>query len=223
MNWALFRKAMSRFLAGVVLVGLLLFLPAGSLAYWNGWLLMGLLFLPMFVAGLILFWKRPELLRSRLETKEKQREQSSVIAWSALMFLVGFLLCGFNHRFGWLVMPRWAVFAASIVFLCAYGLYAEVLRENVWLSRTVQVQEGQKVIDTGLYGIVRHPMYFATILLFLSMPLVLGSPVSFIVFLVYPLILGRRIRYEEELLEKELEGYREYQKKVKYKMIPFLW
>ncbi len=223
MDAKLFKQAIAKFLAGLLMVGLLLFLPAGTFAYWQGWLLLGILFIPMFIAGLIMMKKSPELLRKRLDVREKQSEQKTVIALSGLMFLAAFIVAGLNIRFGWLVLPAWVSWAAAVLFLLAYALYAEVLRENVWLSRTVEVQENQKVIDTGLYGVVRHPMYMATLLLFLSMPLVLGSPLSFIIILAYIPIIARRIRNEEQVLEEGLPGYREYKKRVRYKVIPHVW
>ncbi len=223
MDQKLFWSAMVKFLSGVLLLGLLLFLPAGTFAYWQGWLLMGILFVPMFVAGLVMMAKSPELLRRRLNAKEEQTEQKQVIAWSGLMFLAAFLLAGLNFRFGWIVLPRWLVWTAAGLFLLGYLLYAEVLRENVWLSRTIEVQAHQKVIDTGLYGIVRHPMYAATLLLFLSMPLVLGSVLSFAVMLLYLPIISKRIRNEEAVLEQGLEGYADYKKRVKYRLIPGIW
>ena len=223
MDQKLFGSAMVKFLSGVLLLGLLLFLPAGTFAYWQGWLLMGILFVPMFVAGLVMMVKRPELLRRRLNAREEQTEQKQVIAWSGLMFLAAFLLAGLNFRFGWIVLPRWLVWTAAGLFLLGYLLYAEVLRENVWLSRTIEVQEHQKVIETGLYGIVRHPMYAATLLLFLSMPLVLGSVLSFAVMLLYLPIISKRIRNEEAVLEQGLEGYADYKKRVKYRLIPGIW
>ena len=223
MDAKLFLQAIAKFLAGLLLVGLLLFLPAGTFAYWQAWLLMGILFIPMFIAGLVMMKKSPDLLRKRLDVKEEQPEQKEVIALSGLMFLAAFVAAGLNFRFGWIVLPAWVSWAAAVVFLLAYALYAEVLRENVWLSRTVEVQENQKVIDTGLYGIVRHPMYMSTLLLFLSMPLVLGSPVSFVIMLVYIPIIAKRIRNEEQVLENGLEGYAEYKRRVRYKVIPFVW
>lgn len=219
----LLASALVKFAAGVVLLGLLLFLPAGTLAYPNGWLLMGLLFVPMFLAGLVMLKKSPALLARRLNAKEKESEQKTVIALSAVMFLAGFILAGLDFRFGWLILPRWVSILGEIIFLAAYALYAEVLKENEWLSRTIEVQEGQKVVDTGLYGIVRHPMYAVTLALFLSMPLVLGSLISFACFLVYPFIIAGRIRNEEKVLEEGLEGYREYKTRVKWRMIPFIW
>ena len=219
----LFGRAITRFLSGVMILGLLLFLPAGTLAWPDGWLLMGILFVPMFAAGLVMLAKSPELLRKRLSVKEEQGEQKQVIVLSGLMFLAAFVLAGLNFRFGWMVLPRWLVWTAAGLFLLAYLLYAEVLRENVWLSRTVEVQEHQQVIDTGLYGVVRHPMYAATVLLFLSMPLVLGSPLSFAVMLLYLPIIAKRIRNEEMVLEQGLAGYTEYKKRVKYRLIPGIW
>ena len=223
MTKELFWSAMAKFACGLLLVGLLLFLPAGSFAYWQGWLLIGILFVPMFAAGLVMMAKNPGLLRKRLNAREEQMEQKQVIAWSGLMFLAAFILAGLNFRFGWIVMPDWAVWTAAGLFLLAYLLYAEVLRENEYLSRTIEVQEGQKVIDTGLYGIVRHPMYAATLLLFLTMPLVLGSPLSFAVMLFYIPLIVKRIRNEEAVLEQGLEGYAEYRQRVKYRVLPGLW
>ena len=222
-NNKLFIEAISKFLLGVLLVGLLIFLPAGTISYVNGWIFMGILFVPMFFAGLVMMAKNPNLLRSRLNAKEKQKDQSLVVKLSGLMFLLGFIVAGLNYRFEWYVLSLRSSIIAAVVFLFAYILYAEVLRENAYLSRTIEVQENQKVIDTGLYGVVRHPMYSATILLFLSMPMVLGSIYSFIIFLAYPIIIAMRIKGEEEFLEKELEGYKEYKNKVKYRMIPFIW
>ena len=200
-----------------------MFIPAKSFAYWNGWLFIGLLFIPMFIAGIILMIKNPELLRKRLNAKEKENEQKWVLLFSGLMFLSGFIIAGLNYRYKWIEIPNIVVIISSILFIISYILYAEVLRENTYLSRTIEVQENQKVIDTGLYGIVRHPMYAVTILLFLTMPLVLGSIISFIIFLIYPIIINKRIKNEEKVLEKDLKGYIEYKKKVKYKVIPFVW
>ena len=219
----LFLQAILKFSLGVLMVGALIFLPAGTLNFPAGWLLMGILFVPMFGAGLVMMAKNPALLRSRLKAKETRGEQGMVVKLSGLMFLCGFALAGLDFRFGWLPLPWGVSLVTAAVFLVAYLLYAEVLRENTWLSRTIEVQEGQTVVDTGLYGIVRHPMYSVTLLLFLSMPLVLGSLISFCVFLVYPVIIARRIRDEEELLEAELKGYTEYKKKVKYRLIPLVW
>ena len=219
----LFVSAMAKYLSGVVLVGLLIFLPAGTFAYFGGWLLMGILFVPMFAAGIVMMIKNPELLKSRLDAKEKQREQSFVVKLSGLMFLAGFIVAGLGVRFQWYILPTGVVIGGAVVFLAAYVLYGEVLRENAYLSRTIKVQENQKVIDTGLYGIVRHPMYSATLLLFLAMPVVLGSIYSFLIFLAYPLIIAKRIRHEEAFLEEELDGYRAYKQKVKYRLVPFIW
>ena len=223
MTVKLFVGAILKFLLGVVLVGVLIFLPAGTFAFFNGWLLMGILFVPMFCAGIVMMFKNPELLKSRLDAKEKQKDQSMVVKLSGLMFLAGFIVAGLDFRFGWFTLPKGVAIGGAVVFLAAYILYAEVLRENAYLSRTIQVQENQKVIDTGLYGIVRHPMYSATLLLFLSMPIVLGSIYSFIIFLAYPFIIAKRIKGEEAFLEKELDGYCEYKQKVKYRLIPFIW
>ena len=219
----LFSQAMVKFFGGVVLLGLLLFLPAGTLSYWQGWLLMGILFIPMFIAGLILMKKNPDLLKKRLNAREEEKEQKQVILFSGLMFFAAFVLAGLNCRFRWFVMPDWAVWLGAAVFLISYALYAEVLRENTYLSRTVEVQEEQKVIDTGLYGIVRHPMYAATLLLFLSMPVVLASPVSFLVMLLYLPIISKRMKNEEKVLRQGLKGYEEYMQKVRYRVIPFIW
>ncbi len=223
MNRKLFWSAIGKFALGVLLVGALVFVPAGTLEYRKGWLFMGILFVPMFLAGVVMMVKSPELLRKRLNAKEKQGDQSLVIKLSGLMFVAGFILTGLSHRFGWLPLPDWVSYIAAALFLGAYLMYAEVLRENSYLSRTIEVQEGQKVIDTGLYGIVRHPMYSATVLLFLAMPLVLGSIISFFVFLLYPILIAFRIKGEEKLLEVELPGYAEYKKKVKYRLLPFVW
>lgn len=223
MKAKLFIQAIMKFMLGVILVGVLIFWPAGTLTFINGWVFMGILFVPMFIAGVIMLCKNPELLKSRLNAKEKQKEQSVVVKLSGLMFLAGFIVAGLGFRFGWYTLPKGVVIVATVLFLVAYILYAEVLRENTYLSRTIEVQENQKVIDTGLYGIVRHPMYSATLLLFLAMPLVLGSIYSLVIFLTYPLIIAKRIKGEEEFLEKELEGYREYKQKVRYRLIPFVW
>ena len=223
MTKSLFISAIAKFLLGVVLVGLLIFLPAGTLAYINGWIFMGILFVPMFLAGLVMMAKNPNLLKSRLKAKEKEREQSLFVKLSGLMFLAGFIVAGLDFRFGWCPLPQSVSYGAAVAFLIAYILYAEVLRENTYLSRTIEVQEGQTVVDTGLYSIVRHPMYAVTLLLFLSMPLVLGSVISFVIFLVYPLLIAKRIKNEEQVLEAGLPGYREYKQKVKYRMIPFVW
>ena len=219
----LFAEAILKFLLGVVLVGLFLFLPAGTLRFFGGWLFMGILFVPMFGAGLVMLAKNPNLLQSRLKAKESQREQDLVVKLSGLMFIAGFVVAGLDFRFGWLPLPQWVNWVAAGLFLLAYLLYAEVLRENAFLSRTIEVQENQIVVDTGLYGIVRHPMYSATILLFLSMPLVLGSALSLICFLPYPVLIAKRLLNEEAFLEKELPGYAEYKMKVKYRLIPGIW
>ena len=219
----LFLSAIIKFLLGIILVGVLIFLPAGSLEFYQGWVLMGVLFIPMLIAGIIMMIKSPKLLASRLKAKEKQKEQDLVQKLSGLMFLVGFILAGLGYRFNWYVLPLSVVIIASVTFIIGYVLYAEVLRENAYLSRTIEIQEGQKVIDTGLYGVVRHPMYSATLILFLSMPLILGSLYSLIVFLAYPFIIAFRIKNEEKFLEKELVGYKEYKQKVTYRLIPFVW
>lgn len=223
MTFKLFFQAIAKFFLGVILVGALIFLPAGTFAYMGGWLLMGILFVPMFAAGLVMMAKNPALLASRLDAKEKLKKQSTVVKLSGLMFMSGFIAAGLGIRFGWYMLPEGVSIGGAVLFLASYVLYAEVLRENTYLSRTIKVQENQKVIDTGLYGIVRHPMYAATLILFLSMPVVLGSVWAFVIFLAYPPIIVARIRSEEEFLEKELEGYSEYKNKVKYRLIPFVW
>lgn len=223
MNKSLLIQALTKFLAGIVLVALLLFLPAASFAYWQAWLLMGILFVPMFFVGIILLLKSPDLLRKRLNAKEKDSEQKAVVAISGCLFLIAFIVAGLNWRFQWLLLPDWVVYAASALFVASYFLYAEVLRENAYLSRTIEVQENQKVIDTGLYGIVRHPMYAATAILFLAMPLVLGSFPSFVIMLGYIPVIVKRIRGEESVLEEGLAGYKDYKKKVKYRLFPFIW
>lgn len=223
MTLKLFFQAITKFLLGIAIIGLLIFLPAGSFNYFNGWLFMGILFVPITIAGIVMMYKNPELLEKRLNGKETEKDQNLVVKLSGLMFLAGFIVAGLGFRLDWYRLPTSASIGASVVFLIAYILYAEVMRENTYLSRTIQVEENQKVIDTGLYGIVRHPMYSATLLLFLAMPLVLGSVFSFIIFLAYPFIIAKRIKGEEELLEKELEGYSEYKHKVKYRLIPFIW
>jgi protein-S-isoprenylcysteine O-methyltransferase Ste14 len=219
----LFFQALTKFVIGLLLIGLLLFLPAGTFDFWQAWLFIGVLFVPMFFAGIVLMNRQPELLRKRLDAKEQQQEQKWVVALSGLMFIAVFVVAGLNRRFGWYMLPDWAVYLATVVFLAAYAMYAEVMRENVWLSRTVEVQENQQVVSTGLYGIVRHPMYAATLLLFLSMPLVLASPWSFAIMLFYIPIIALRIRNEEQVLERELKGYAEYKQRVRYKVIPFIW
>lgn len=223
MTTKLFIQAINKYVLGIISVGLLIFLPAGTLDFFQGWLLMEILFIPMLFAGIVMMVKNPELLKRRLDAKEKQNDQSIVIKLSGVMFLAGFIIAGLGIRFDWYVLPRKVVVLFAVIFLLAYLLYAEVLRENTYLSRIIEIQEGQKVIDTGVYGIVRHPMYSATLLLFLSMPLVLGSIYSFLIFLVYPLIIAKRIKGEEAYLERELDGYREYKKKVKYRLIPYIW
>ena len=219
----LFIEAISKFLLGVVLIGLLIFLPAGTLKFINGWIFMGVLFIPMFIAGIVMLVKDPNLLRSRLDAKEKGKEQNLVIKLSGLMFVAVFIVAGLDYRYSWLEIPNWITYVGIALFLLAYVMYAEVLRENAYLSRTIKVQENQKVVDTGLYGIVRHPMYSATIVLFLAMPLILGSLISFFIMLIYPFLIGYRAINEEKFLTKELEGYEEYTKKVKYRLIPFIW
>ena len=223
MNRELFIKAITRFFAGLVIVGLLLFLPAGTFRYPQGWLLLSILFIPMFIAGLVMMKNNPELLKKRLNAKEKETEQKEVILFSGIMFLAAFVSAGLSFRFGWLMLPFPVSIIFSIVFLAAYALYAEVLRENTYLSRTIEVQEDQKVIDSGLYGVVRHPMYMATVFLFFAMPLVLGSVISFVIMLCYIPIIIKRIRNEEQVLTKDLQGYEAYRKKVKYRLIPFIW
>ncbi len=223
MTVKLFVQALVKFFAGLILLGGLIFLPAGTILFRNGWLLLEILFIPMFLAGIVLMICNPELLKKRLQANEKESEQRQVILLSGLMFLVSFVLSGLNFRFRWIIMPDWTVWVAAGVFLLAYLLYGEVLRENTYLSRTVEVQENQKVVDTGLYGIVRHPMYAATVFLFLSMPLVLGSPASFLVMLGYLPIIAKRVRNEEQVLKEGLEGYSEYMERVRYRIIPFIW
>ena len=223
MKMKLLLQAFIKGLMGFLMIGLLLFLPAATFSYWNAWLFCGLLFIPMIILGGGLLVNAPDLLEKRLNSKEKEAEQKHVILFSFFLFVAGFVVAALDFRFGWSKLPLWVIIAASAILLIAYGLYAEVMRENAYLSRTVEVQEGQKVIDTGLYGVVRHPMYFSTVLLFLSFPLVLGSLVSFIIFLFYPILLVKRIKNEEAVLEQGLEGYIEYKKKVRYRMIPFIW
>ena len=223
MDKGLLTQALAKFLLGAILLGILIFVPAGSLHYWQGWLLMGILFVPMFATGLVMMAKNPDLLRKRLNAKEQEKEQKAVVKLSGLLFIAAFVVAGLNWRLGWCVMPDWAAWVAAGVFLASYLLYAEVLRENTYLSRTIEVQENQKVIDTGLYGIVRHPMYMATTVLFLAMPLVLASPISFIIMLGYIPVIAKRIKNEEKVLEEGLEGYAEYKKKVKYRILPFIW
>ena len=223
MTAQLFSQAIVKYLGGLLIVGLLLFLPAGTLAYGQAWLLIAILFIPMFIAGLIMLKKSPERLRKRLNAREEQSEQKTVVILSGMMFSAAFIVAGLNFRFSWIVLPAWVSYVSAAVFLLAFALYAEVLRENAWLSRTVEVQENQKVVDTGLYGVVRHPMYLSTLLLFLSMPLVLGSVFSFVIMLLYIPIINKRIRNEEQVLEQGLNGYVDYEKRVRYRVIPFVW
>ena len=223
MSLKLFLEAIIKFLFGIVLVGLLIFLPAGTLSYFNGWLFMGVLFIPMLIAGIIMMIKNPKLLANRLDAKEKQKDQNLVIKLSGLMFVAGFIVAGLDYRFQWIVISPIVSYVFSLIFLLGYVLWAIVLKQNTYLSRTIKVEEGQKVVSTGLYKVVRHPMYTATLVVFLSMPLILGSLISFFIFLLYPILIIIRIIGEEKLLEKELEGYIEYKKKVKYRLIPFIW
>ena len=223
MSIKLFISAITKFLLGVILVGVLIFLPAGTLMFPAGWLLMGVLFIPMFGAGIVMMIKNPDLLKKRLNAKEKLGEQKIIVKLSGLMFILGFIVSGLDFRFGFLPLPPWVSIVGAVLFLSSYALYAEVLRENTYLSRTIEVQENQKVISTGLYGIVRHPMYFATLILFISMPIVLGSVVALPIFLLYPFIIAGRIKSEEKLLSEELSGYKEYTEKVRYRLIPFIW
>lgn len=223
MDKSLLLNALFKYIMGLIIVSLLLFIPAGTFNYWNAWLFIIVLFVPMFFEGIILIFKDPTLLKSRLEVKEKEQNQKYVIIYGGLMFLFGFIIAGFNYRFSWILMPKIVIIIATFIFLISYILYAEILSENTYLSRTIKVQDNQKVIDTGFYSIVRHPMYLITIVLFLTIPLILGSIISFIVFLSYPFIISKRIINEEKVLEKELKGYKEYEKKVKYKLIPFIW
>ena len=222
MDYKLLFQALFKFTVGIILIGVLVFLPAGTF-YFGGVLLCGLLFIPMLLLGVILFVKSPKLLQKRLDSKEKAVTQKGVVFASAMIFTAGFVIAGLDCRFSWSIVPAWIVITASVLFLISYGLYAEVMRENAYLSRTISVQEGQKVVDTGLYGIIRHPMYAATILMFLSIPLILGSWYAFFVFLLYPIVIIVRIIYEEKVLDNELHGYLEYKKRVRYRIIPFLW
>lgn len=223
MTLKLLVEALVKYLAGVVIVAAMLFLPAGSWGYWQGWLLMAILFVPIFIVGVVLMSRRPELLRKRLRAKESDSKQDMVVKLSGLLFVASFVLAGLNWRYQWMLLPDWVVWLAAVVFVLCYLLYAEVLRENAYLSRVVEVQEGQRVVDTGLYAIVRHPMYTATTLLFLAMPLVLASPISFSVMLLYLPLIILRIRREERLLERELEGYSDYMRRVKYRLLPFVY
>ena len=223
MDFRLLVQALVKYLAGVVLVAAMLFVPALSLSFWQGWLLMAILFVPIFVVGVVMLLRSPELLRRRLKAKENDSRQGAVVKLSGLIFVASFLVAGFNWRYGWMVLPDWVVWFAAVVFVLCYLLYAEVLRENVYLSRTIEVQSGQRVIDTGLYGVVRHPMYTATTLLFLAMPLVLASPPSFLIMLLYIPLIVKRIKYEETLLKRELDGYGDYMQRVKYRLIPYIY
>ena len=216
-------KTFAAFLSGLLITGAMLFVPAGTLHYPGAWLFMALLFVPILVMGIVLMIKNPELLRKRLEMKEREKEQKGVVALSGLLLVASFIVAGLDYRFDWSNVSSLIVAIASVVLLVGYALYAEVLRENVYLSRVVEVQEGQRVIDTGLYGIVRHPMYAVTVLLFLSMPLVLGSIPAFLVFLCYPAIIAKRIRNEEQVLSRDLPGYQEYCGRVRWRLIPFIW
>ncbi len=223
MTFKLFIQAIFKMFLGIILLGILIFFPAGTLYFKNGWLLIAFLFVPMFFAGIFMMIYNPSLLKNRLDAKEEQKEQKEVVILSGIMFIFGFIIAGFDFRFGFSNLPKAIIFTALILFCFAYIMYAEVIRENTYLSRTIKVQENQKVIDTGLYRIVRHPMYTATIFLFLAMPLILGSFFAFLIFLAYPFIIAKRIKYEEEFLKKELCGYKEYTQKVKYRLIPFIW
>ncbi len=216
-------SALVKYVSGLLLVGLLVFLPAGTLNFANGWLFLGVLFLPILLLGIVLFIKAPELLKKRLEGKEDENTQRKVVGFSALIFVLGFIIAGLDFRFGWSKVPNVVVIISAVVTLVSYGIYAEVMRENAYLSRKIEVQQGQKVVDTGLYGVVRHPMYMATVFLFLSIPIMLGSWYSLLVFLVYPILIAVRIKNEEQVLTENLQGYAEYKQKVKYKLIPFVW
>ncbi len=219
----LFIEAITKYLIGLVLVFVLIFVPAGSLKYYNGWLFIGLLFIPMFIAGIVMLIKNPVLLKNRLNAKEKEKDQKVVLIISSVMFISGFVIAGLNYRYKWMELPNIYVIISSIMFIISYVLYAEILRENSYLLRTIEVKKNQKLVDTGLYGVVRHPMYLITLTLFLSMPLILGSPISFIIFLIYPVVIIKRIKNEEMILERELKGYKSYMKKVKYRLIPYIW
>ena len=223
MDIKLLFQAISKYILGLLLVFGLVFIPAGSFSFWNGWLFIGLLFIPMFIVGIILFIKNPTLLKSRLDAKEKENDQKMVVLISGIMFLTGFIIAGLNYRFNWIILPNIVIIISSALFVISYIIYGEVLRENSYLLRNIEVKEGQKVVDTGLYSIIRHPMYAATIILFLTIPLILGSIISFIIFLIYPVVIMKRIKNEEEVLERELVGYKEYKKKVKYRLLPYVW
>ncbi|MBR2587838.1 MAG: isoprenylcysteine carboxylmethyltransferase family protein [Bacilli bacterium] len=222
MNISLFVQAILKYFIGLITVSLLLFIP-GTIEYWNGWLFICLLFIPMFIAGIILMIKDPSLLKERLDINEKEEEQKQVIIYSGIMFILGFVIAGLNYRYSWLILSKQIVITSSVVFIFTYILYGEVLRENRYLSRTIKVSENQKLIDKGMYKIVRHPMYLVTVILFLTIPLILGSLISFIIFLAYPIVIIKRIKNEEQVLEKQLKGYKEYEKKVKYRLIPYIW
>ena len=223
MTKKLFFQALTKFVVGLAITMALLFIPAGTFGYWQAWLFIGILFIPMLIVGIVLMNCNPELLRKRLEAKEKENEQKSVVAMSSLLFVTMFVIAGLNHRFGWWILPDWLVIAAAAIFLLGYAIYAEVMRENVWLSRTVEVQDNQQVVDTGLYGIVRHPMYSSTLILFLTMPLVLASLWSFVIMLLYVPVVVKRIQNEEIVLKQELRGYKEYIQRVHYRLVPFIW
>ena len=223
MNIKLLFSAVVKFLAGVLMISLLLFIPAGTLYYPKAWLLLGVMFVPMLILGIILMAKSPELLAKRLNSKEKENTQKTVVALSLLMFIAGFVVSALDFRFSWFPVPDFVSYIAAVIFIFGYAIYGEVMRENAYLSRTVEVQENQKVIDTGLYGIVRHPMYTSTLLIFLSVPLILGSLIGVVVFFAYPFIIGGRIINEEKILTDGLDGYAEYKKKVKWRIIPFIW
>ena len=223
MGMKLFFQAITKYFLGLILVGLLLFVPAGTLSYWNAWLFIGLLFVPMAIVGYIMLIKAPKLLEKRLNVKETEKEQEKVVTYSGLLFIVGFIIAGLNYRFDWTVLPNVVITISSILFILSYIFYGEVLKENAYLSRTINIYAGQKVVDTGLYSIVRHPMYLSTIIMFLMIPLMLGSIISFEIFLIYPLLIIKRIKNEEEVLERDLEGYVKYKQKVKYRLNPFVW
>ena len=223
MTLKLFIQALAKYVVGLAIVMALLFIPAGTLSYWQAWLFIGILFIPMLIVGIVLMSHNPELLRKRLDAKEKEGEQKSVVAMSSLLFLAMFVIAGLNYRLGWWILPEWLVITGAILFLLGYAMYAEVMRENVWLSRTVEVQDNQQVVDTGLYGIVRHPMYSATLILFLTMPLVLASPWSFVIMLLYVPVVVKRTHNEEMVLKQELGGYKEYIQRIRYRLIPFIW
>ena len=219
----LFLQALKKIIAGFVALGVLLFLPAGTLHYWNAWLFVAVLFVPMFFLGIVMLFKSPKLLEKRLDAKEKVNEQKWVVAMSGIMFVAAFVVAGLNFRYSWHTLPDYVIWSGTVIFLLSYLMYAEVMRENAFLSRTIEIQENQKVIDTGLYGVVRHPMYSATLIMFLSIPLILGSIISFAIMLAYIPIIAVRMNNEEQVLEEGLKGYREYKQKVRYKAIPFIW